>query len=80
MSFLTPSGSGEHEVTKAFLLQQFAQARTTVYGLTDEQIHQTPTASAFSLAALLRHLTQVGRDWGRADGVVADDEPYPAWT
>ncbi|MEI2777519.1 MAG: DinB family protein [Tetrasphaera sp.] len=66
MSFLTPNGTGEREVITAFLRQQFAQARTTVYGLSDEQIHLTPTASAFSLASLLRHLGQVARDWGRS--------------
>lgn len=55
MGFLTPTGSGEHELLRTFVLQQLAQLRTTVVGLSDEQARSTPTVSAFNLTALLLH-------------------------
>ncbi len=64
MAFLTLEATGERDVVTVFLLQQFAQARSSVHGLTDDQIHLRPTASAFSPATLIRHLTQVADGWG----------------
>lgn len=63
MGFLTPNASGEQEVLVTYALQQLAQLRSTVYGLTDEQFHSTPSASSLSLAALLRHGGQVAVEW-----------------
>ncbi|MFN8028925.1 MAG: DUF664 domain-containing protein [Dermatophilaceae bacterium] len=63
MAFLTPEASGERAVAKTFLLQQFAQARSTVYGLSNEQIHARPSVSAFTPAMLITHLTQVADGW-----------------
>lgn len=74
MGFLTPNASGEHAVLKTFALQQLHQMRTTVHGLTDEQVHATPTVSALNLAGLLRHTGAVAVYWSAA----AASAPGPA--
>lgn len=66
MSFLTPSATGELGVLSTYSLQQLAQIRSTAYGLTDEQIHATPSASSLSIAGLLRHCGQVAVEWANA--------------
>ena len=63
MGFLTDQATGEQEVLATFLLQQLAQLRTTVHGLTDEQVEAVPSASAFSLAELLHHTAEVAVDY-----------------
>ena len=63
MGFLTDNATGEQDVLATFVLQQLAQIRTTVHGLTDEQLHSTPSASAFSLAELLRHTGEVAQSY-----------------
>lgn len=55
MGFLTPQAHGEKDVLVTFILQQLAQLRTTVHGLTNEQAHSTPSASELNLTGLLRH-------------------------
>ncbi|WP_349829091.1 DUF664 domain-containing protein [Brevibacterium litoralis] len=64
MPFFAPSAHGNEpaELT-SFLEQQCAQLRTTVHGLTDEQVRATPTASGLSLAGLLAHVAQVVHGW-----------------
>lgn len=64
MAFLPAQASGERDVLRTFLSQQFGQARSSVYGLTDEQLDLTPSASAFSLSGLLHHLIDVADGWG----------------
>lgn len=63
MGFLTDQAHGEQDVLATFVLQQLAQIRTTVHGLTDEQAESTPSASAYSLAELLHHTCQVARSY-----------------
>ena len=72
MPFLTPSASGEQQVLATFALQQLAQVRTTAYGLSDEQVRATPTVSAFSIGALLRHTGRVAQSW--AETILAAPE------
>jgi hypothetical protein len=42
--------------------QQYAY-HAVAYGLTDEQARQTPTASALSIGALIKHVTNCQRGW-----------------
>lgn len=74
MGFLTPNATGEHDVLTTFAMQQLAQVRTTVVGLTDDQAHATPTASAFNLTGLLLHCGGVAVFWSAA-AASAPDEP-----
>lgn len=60
MPFFAPSTHGNEPAELAsFLEQQCSQLRTTVHGLTDEQVRATPTASGLSLAGLVAHVAQV---------------------
>ncbi|HMT33308.1 MAG: DUF664 domain-containing protein [Actinomycetales bacterium] len=63
MGFLTPNAFGEHAILKTFALQQLAQLRTTVHGLTTEQARLAPTASSLTLAALVMHGGAVAVGW-----------------
>ena len=53
----------EREGLLAFLAQQRYVVRMATYGLTDEQAGATPSASAFSLGGLIKHLALVERNW-----------------
>lgn len=63
MSFLTPQAHGELPVATAYILQQLAQLRTTVHGLTDDQARSRPTASALNLTGTLLHCAEVAVWW-----------------
>ncbi|MDO4255387.1 MAG: DUF664 domain-containing protein [Kocuria sp.] len=60
MAFLTRQVTNENDALAAFAAQQIRQIACTLQGLTDEQIRQTPTASAMSLASIARHCLYVG--------------------
>lgn len=79
MGFLTPSASGELDVLRTFALQQLAQLRTTVHGLTDEQAHSVPSASTLNLTGLLRHGAQVAVYWSTAAASAPDCPQVPEW-
>ncbi|WP_231121045.1 DinB family protein [Mycobacterium colombiense] len=49
-----------------FLVQQRQAITIAAHGLTDEQAHMRPTVSAFSVAGLVSHLTDVERSWAAA--------------
>ena len=66
MGFLTPQAHGEKQVLKTYALQQLAQLRTTVHGLSDEQARSTPSASGLNLSGLLRHGGMVAVFWSDA--------------
>lgn len=66
MPFLPPTAAGERDVLKAFALQQIGQVRTTLHGLTTEQVHRRTTASELSLAMLARHIRNACLAWGGA--------------
>src|SRR5919206_2138968 len=55
--------ANEREGLLAFLAQQRYVVRLATYGLTDEQARATPSASAFSLGGLIKHLALVERNW-----------------
>lgn len=66
MGFLTPQAHGELAVLSTYALQQLAQMRTTVHGLTDEQAQSVPSASALNLTGLLLHTGEVAVYWTAA--------------
>src|SRR5262249_41924332 len=53
----------EREGLLAFLAQQRDALRIAAYGLTDEQAAATPSASALSLAGLIKHAARTERGW-----------------
>lgn len=77
MGFLTPQASGELNVLKTYALQQLAQMRTTVVGLSDEQAHSTPSASSLNLTGLLRHTGMVAVFWSYAAAAAPDAPELP---
>jgi len=80
VGFLTDNATGEQDVLATFVLQQLAQLRTTVHGLDDEQVRATPSASAFSLAELLRHPGEVARSYAEMLAEPGSDGSYTeAW-
>lgn len=72
MGFLTDNATGEQDVLATFVLQQLAQLRTTVHGLSDEQVEEVPSASEYSLAELLHHTGEVAA--GYAEMIAAAPE------
>jgi uncharacterized damage-inducible protein DinB len=53
----------ERDGLLSFLEQQRLVLRHAAYGLTDEQARETPTASSLSVGGLIKHVTQVERQW-----------------
>jgi uncharacterized damage-inducible protein DinB len=53
----------ERAALLAFLAQQRSVLRVAIHGLTDEQATATPSASALSLAGLIKHVASVERYW-----------------
>lgn len=78
MGFLTPQARGEHAVLTVYALQQLAQLRTTVVGLTDQQARSVPSASALNLTGLLRHCGQVAVYWSAAAAAAPECPQVPA--
>ena len=64
MAFLTAAANGEAAVLRNFVTNQFAQVRSTAFGLTDQQLHARSTVSAFTLATLLDHVGAVAEQYG----------------
>jgi len=70
----------------AFLAGQRASLRALLSGLTEEQARATPTASAMSLAALVKHVVADERRWvvaavaGRPEGLWPVPDPQAEWT
>lgn len=69
MSFNPHHVATEQEGYAAFLEHKQDGVRALVHGLDDRQIHATPSASALSLAWVLKHLATVQQNW--LDGVLA---------
>jgi uncharacterized damage-inducible protein DinB len=58
--------SDERDGLLTFLAHQRHVLRVAAYGLTDREARLTPTASAFSIEGVLRHVTTVERSWTAA--------------
>ena len=56
-----PPVATEHEGLRAFLRQQHDGIRNATFGLTDDQAHATPSASAICLAGVVKHVTNCER-------------------
>ncbi|KAA0098784.1 DinB family protein [Mycolicibacterium sp. P1-18] len=66
----------ERHALRDYLLQQQYAFHAMAYGLTDEQARSTPSVSALSIGALIKHVTGCQRSWMAR--VVAAPEPPPA--
>jgi uncharacterized damage-inducible protein DinB len=53
----------ERDALLAYLEQQRSALRTAAYGLTDDEARAVPTTGALSVGGLLKHVTQVERNW-----------------
>lgn len=53
----------EKSALLAFLSQQRQNLRTIAFGLTDDQARSTPTVSALSVGALIKHVTACEASW-----------------
>lgn len=75
MPFLAPPAVTEQENLTGYLSMQFGAFRALAHGLSDTQAAATPTASAFSIGSLIRHVTVVTANW--VDGVTHAPEHAP---
>lgn len=56
-------GTDEREALLGFLDQQREGLRNAAYGLTEEEVRLAPSASALSVAGLIKHATAMERMW-----------------
>jgi len=66
----------ERHSLRDFLFQQQYAFHAMAFGLTDEQARSTPTVSALSIGALIKHATGCQRSWMAR--VASAPEPPPA--
>ena len=57
------NGTDEREALLGFLDRQRAGLRNAVYGLTEEEARLAPSASALSVAGLIKHAAAIERIW-----------------
>src|ERR1700687_880376 len=69
MPAMPPPVADERQALRDYLFQQQYAFQALAFGLTDEQARATPTVSALSIGALVKHATGVQRSW--MDRVVA---------
>jgi hypothetical protein len=75
MPAMPPPVVSERDGLVAYVAQQLDAFRAVAYGLTDEQARATPTPSALSVGALVKHATGVSKGW--IARVSAAPEPPP---
>jgi hypothetical protein len=75
MPAMPPPVDTERDGLVAYVAHQLDAFRSVAYGLTDEQARATPTPSALSVGALVKHATGVSRGW--IARVSAAPEPPP---
>lgn len=66
----------ERHALRDYLFQQQYAFNAMAFGLTDDQARSTPTVSALSIGALIKHVTGCQRSW--MSRVAAAPEPPPA--
>ena len=76
MPAMPPPVTDERDGLVAYVAQQLDAFRAVAFGLTDEQARSTPTASALSIGALLKHASTCTAGW--IDRIAAAPEPPPA--
>lgn len=80
MPAMPPPVADERQALRDYLFQQQYAFRAMAYGLTDEQARATPTVSALSVGALIKHVTNCQHGWmqrvaAAPDVPPADDRP-----
>lgn len=75
MPFLAPPADTERDNLTGYLSMQLDAFKALAYGLTDAQAAASPSASAFSIGGLIRHVTLVTANW--VDGVTHAPERTP---
>jgi hypothetical protein len=73
-----PPVANERQALREFLAHQQQAFVAVAFGLTDEQARSTPTVSALSIGGLIKHVTEVERNW--MDRVKAAPDFPPADT
>jgi uncharacterized damage-inducible protein DinB len=63
MPAMPPPVADERQALRDYLAQQQYAYHALAFGLTDEQARATPTVSALSIGALIKHATGVQRMW-----------------
>ncbi|MCV7227507.1 DinB family protein [Mycolicibacterium komossense] len=63
MPAMPPPVADERQGLRDYLTQQQYAYHALAFGLTDEQARATPTVSALSIGALIKHATGVQRTW-----------------
>jgi uncharacterized damage-inducible protein DinB len=63
MPAMPPPVADERQALRDYLYQQQYAYHALAFGLTDEQARATPTVSALSIGALIKHATGVQRMW-----------------
>jgi uncharacterized damage-inducible protein DinB len=63
MPAMPPPVADERQALRDYLFQQQYAFQALAFGLTDEQARATPTVSALSIGALIKHATGVQRSW-----------------
>ncbi len=80
MPAMPPPVADERAALRDYLFQQQYAFHALAFGLTDEQARATPTVSALSIGALIKHATGVQRSWMQRVAAApaapqADDRP-----
>ncbi|KQZ66401.1 DinB family protein [Nocardioides sp. Root151] len=74
-----PPVTDERDGLRAYVIQQQDAYRAVIFGLTDEEAGRTPTTSALSVGALVKHATHNQISWAASvnasPGPVVDDRP-----
>ena len=63
MAAMPPPIADERDGFKEYVAAQHHAFHAVAYGLTDEQARATPTISALSIGALIKHVTNCQRGW-----------------
>src|SRR5258708_753408 len=63
MPAMPPPVADERQAIRDYLFQQNYAYRALAFGLTDDQARATPTVSALSIGALIKHVTGCQRSW-----------------
>jgi uncharacterized damage-inducible protein DinB len=77
---MPPPIADERQGLRDYLFAQQHAFRAMAYGLTDDQARATPTVSALSIGALIKHVTNCQRGWmqrvaSAPDAPPADERP-----
>lgn len=80
MPAMPPPVADERQALRDYLFQQNHAYKALAFGLTDDQARATPSASALSIGALIKHVTNCQRGWmqrvaSAPQAPPADDRP-----